>query len=694
MACIDEGKITCWDNSCADTYAQCPELSSEWGSEDYTVQQYDNPWLQDEGISNDVYIPGDEGNLISYVYEEMGGESSLNMTLDEFTEGYSSYFHEYDPTQAQNIMQQLGLLDASMENRLSGFDLTQEGLELKDESNAFQLSKEIESTSNELYLAAAALEGVRRRGGGLRPGKSETTISQAFGSITDDLEMKKQGIELERDGIKLGMEQLAVDVEDYLYGAEGTQLNLIQDINKLESNYMDSLLDTMGTVQELISAESDNDDTDTDNDDDDDVVAGVTGEEDIFCDNPSNAWTLMCGGDGVSPLEENVNVIVDENGIPIVSETDDNVTLNDLTGEEALDLIQECQEANGYIVNGECANRELVDGEWVDYNMPPDETCSAITDGNCYSYDVETQSFVLQGPAALYMQFGSLAYDMYNQFQNNPSECEDLTCHVEEICQGAANQVGNGELGQGALLTGACAAGVVVNGIWTMVGGIGALWDSLGASGLELISSWIDGSGPSYNISDYDSYEAYCQAVPSAYLCMQGQSDNVLPGDDTTTGNWLCDNNDPCCPTDPAYDPCLCGGECPENEENCVNGGGTYLFIEPVQSGASIGSSDDTCSSNTGGGSLGGDNPFNSDEALKEDIKFLYTSRAGYRVYSFKYKDAIHSPDGDNTKTYKGVMAQEIEKIIPEATSRDNNGFLLVNYKMLDVNFEEFNAEE
>ena len=58
MPCIDNGQVTCWDGNCADTYAQCPEISSEWGSEDYDVGQYDNPWLQDAGIEGDVFLPG------------------------------------------------------------------------------------------------------------------------------------------------------------------------------------------------------------------------------------------------------------------------------------------------------------------------------------------------------------------------------------------------------------------------------------------------------------------------------------------------------------------------------------------------------------------------------------------------------------------------------------------------------------
>ena len=57
------------------------------------------------------------------------------------------------------------------------------------------------------------------------------------------------------------------------------------------------------------------------------------------------------------------------------------------------------------------------------------------------------------------------------------------------------------------------------------------------------------------------------------------------------------------------------------------------------------------------------------------NIKYLHKSNEGHKVYSFKYKD------GD-TK-YSGVMAQDV----PWASFEDNNGYLMVDYSKLDVDF-------
>jgi len=70
---------------------------------------------------------------------------------------------------------------------------------------------------------------------------------------------------------------------------------------------------------------------------------------------------------------------------------------------------------------------------------------------------------------------------------------------------------------------------------------------------------------------------------------------------------------------------------------------------------------------------------FFSDERLKCDIEPLGQEN-GYNVYTFRYK-------GDDKK-YKGVIAQEVEKLKPEAVV-EISGYKAVNYDMLGVKFEE-----
>ncbi len=65
-----------------------------------------------------------------------------------------------------------------------------------------------------------------------------------------------------------------------------------------------------------------------------------------------------------------------------------------------------------------------------------------------------------------------------------------------------------------------------------------------------------------------------------------------------------------------------------------------------------------------------------SDTRLKTDIELTGQSPAGVNIYSFKYK-------GDD-KTYQGVMAQEV----PWASLKGNDGYYLVDYSKVDVEFK------
>lgn len=72
----------------------------------------------------------------------------------------------------------------------------------------------------------------------------------------------------------------------------------------------------------------------------------------------------------------------------------------------------------------------------------------------------------------------------------------------------------------------------------------------------------------------------------------------------------------------------------------------------------------------TVGGTLFGNDPY-SDRRLKRDIEPVGTHK-GLTVYAFRYlwDDALHY----------GYMADEVEKVAPDAVSEDANGFKRVNY--------------
>jgi hypothetical protein len=78
-----------------------------------------------------------------------------------------------------------------------------------------------------------------------------------------------------------------------------------------------------------------------------------------------------------------------------------------------------------------------------------------------------------------------------------------------------------------------------------------------------------------------------------------------------------------------------------------------------------------------GGQILGATASYFSDIRLKDNIQRIGTSPSGIHIYSFKYK-------GDN-KTYQGVMAHQV----PYASYVADNGYLVVDYSQLDVEFKE-----
>ena len=68
-----------------------------------------------------------------------------------------------------------------------------------------------------------------------------------------------------------------------------------------------------------------------------------------------------------------------------------------------------------------------------------------------------------------------------------------------------------------------------------------------------------------------------------------------------------------------------------------------------------------------------------SDRRLKENIKQIGESISGLGIYTFNYI-------GKATK-YIGTMADEVLKVKPEAVIV-RNGYMAVNYDLIDVNFE------
>ena len=73
--------------------------------------------------------------------------------------------------------------------------------------------------------------------------------------------------------------------------------------------------------------------------------------------------------------------------------------------------------------------------------------------------------------------------------------------------------------------------------------------------------------------------------------------------------------------------------------------------------------------------------PVGSDAAIKENIRKIGALDNGLGVYEYEYKPAYKDTWGHGRQI--GVMAQEVEQIIPEAVSVHPDGYKLVNYSMI-----------
>ena len=84
-----------------------------------------------------------------------------------------------------------------------------------------------------------------------------------------------------------------------------------------------------------------------------------------------------------------------------------------------------------------------------------------------------------------------------------------------------------------------------------------------------------------------------------------------------------------------------------------------------------------------GGGRGGGRGGRRSDFALKHDIYLLGHLDNGLGFYRFSYNGS--------DKAYVGVIAQEVQAVMPSAVIRGRDGYLRVFYYKLGVPFQTYN---
>ena len=80
-------------------------------------------------------------------------------------------------------------------------------------------------------------------------------------------------------------------------------------------------------------------------------------------------------------------------------------------------------------------------------------------------------------------------------------------------------------------------------------------------------------------------------------------------------------------------------------------------------------------------------NGSSSDIRVKENIELVDVLVDGVNIYEFDYKPEFKDKAGHGR--YRGVMADEVEKIMPNAVGRDSDGYKTVHYSMLGIKMEE-----
>lgn len=75
-----------------------------------------------------------------------------------------------------------------------------------------------------------------------------------------------------------------------------------------------------------------------------------------------------------------------------------------------------------------------------------------------------------------------------------------------------------------------------------------------------------------------------------------------------------------------------------------------------------------------------------SDDRTKQNISFFKSTPDGYNIYVFEYKPEFKAKFG--TGFFRGVMASEVEKVMPKAVFKLPNGYKAVNYGMLGISME------
>jgi hypothetical protein len=125
--------------------------------------------------------------------------------------------------------------------------------------------------------------------------------------------------------------------------------------------------------------------------------------------------------------------------------------------------------------------------------------------------------------------------------------------------------------------------------------------------------------------------------------------------------------------------------------QQATTSGADLLTASQAQGQYALGSSNASAAAQSGfnqglmglGGSLGSAYMMGSDIRMKENIKIIGALPNGLNVYEFEYKPEFKNKEFNGHGKFIGVMAQDVEKVIPEAVHTLNDGYKVVDYAKL-----------
>ena len=79
--------------------------------------------------------------------------------------------------------------------------------------------------------------------------------------------------------------------------------------------------------------------------------------------------------------------------------------------------------------------------------------------------------------------------------------------------------------------------------------------------------------------------------------------------------------------------------------------------------------------------------PMSSDRAVKENIVRIGTHPLGIGRYLFDYKPEYRESSGFGRRF--GVIADEVETVLPQAVSMHPDGYKMVDYGLLGITFPD-----